>query len=76
MVLSASGGTSTVLRSVTNIAFSHDIDLKEVIEQALGRNCYICLISWVLAVAYDDALTNRSTCHTKYSRRICEVQVL
>lgn len=42
-----------------NIALIYDIILKKIIEQALGRNCHVCLISWVLARAWDDALTNR-----------------
>lgn len=69
--LSASGGNSLVLGSVTNIALVYDIVLKEMIEQALCRSCHVCFISWVLIRGYG---TVRSlidcTCHTKWSRRI------
>ena len=66
-----------VLRSITNIAFIYNIVLEEIVEQTLGCNCHICLISWVLAKACGTPYSPiDSTCHIKCSRRTCRVQVL
>lgn len=66
-----------VLRSITNIAFIYDIVLKKIIEQTLGRNCHVYLISWELTKACGTTCSPiNSTCHTKCSWRTCRVQVL